>query len=149
MDAILTALTGDAKPVALVAGILGALLLCWPWIRRNLREISDTDAIRTASDALRKELGELLDKEQAKVATLTASLDEASTQMRSLREENGGLRAEMTALRREVRAMVRMCLSMRRAMQRAVESGDVSPLRLWLDLNPSDDDDDAPERPTA
>lgn len=147
MDAILTALTGDAKPIALIAGTLGALLLAWPWIRKNFREISDAEAIRVAGDALRKEMGELLDKEQAKVVTLTASLDEASTQMRGLREENGGLKAEMASLRREVRAMVRMCLSMRGAMQRAVDTGDVSPLRLWLELNPSADDE--PERPAA
>ena len=67
--------------------------------------------------------------------------------MRSLREENSGLKAAMTALRREVRAMVRMCLSMRRAMQRAVDTGDVAPLRLWLDLNPAEDEPDL--RPAA
>lgn len=123
------------------------MLLCWPWIRKNFREISDAEAIRVAGDALRKEMGELLDKEQAKVVTLTASLDEASTQMRGLREENGGLKAEMASLRREVRAMVRMCLSMRGAMQRAVDTGDVAPLRLWLELNPGAEDE--PERPAA
>ncbi|KQP33837.1 hypothetical protein ASF49_08190 [Methylobacterium sp. Leaf104] len=147
MDAILTTLVGDAKPLALIAGILGAVLLAWPWIRKNFREISDAEAIRVAGDALRKEMGELLDKEQAKVVTLTASLDEASTQMRGLREENGGLKADMASLRKEVRAMVRMCLSMRRAMQRAVDTGDCAPLRLWLDLNPGDEDEDM--RPAA
>ncbi|KQO49765.1 hypothetical protein [Methylobacterium sp. Leaf85] len=144
MDAILTTLMGDAKPIGIIAMLIVGVVFAFPWIRKGFREISDAEAIRVASDALRKELGELLDREQAKVVTLTASLDEASTQMRSLREENGGLRAEMAGLRREVRAMVRMCLSMRRAMQRAVDTGDVSPLRLWLDLNPSDDEDMRP-----
>ena len=149
MDALITGLIGDAKPVAIIAGILGAVLLAWPWIRKNFREISDAEAIRVAGDALRKEMGELLDKEQAKVVTLTASLDEASTQMRSLREENGGLKSDIASLRREVRAMVRMCLSMRKAMQRAVDTGDVAPLRLWLDLNPGDDEDADAVRPAA
>ena len=39
MDAILTTLVGDAKPLGIIAGILGALLLAWPWIRKNFREI--------------------------------------------------------------------------------------------------------------
>jgi hypothetical protein len=43
--------------------------------------------------------------------------------------------------------MVRMCMSMRRAMQRAVDTGDCAPLKLWLDLNPAEDDVDA--RPAA
>lgn len=149
MDTILSTMLGDAKPIVIIAGILAAVCMAYPWIRKNFREISDAEAIRVAGDALRKEMGELLDKEQAKVVTLTTALDEASTQMRGLREENGGLKAEMASLRREVRPMVRMCLSMRRAMQRAVESGDVSPLRLWLDLNPSDDEGDEPQRPAA
>lgn len=148
MDAIITAVLGDAKPLGIIACLLVVLAVAYPYIRKSFREISDAEAIRVAGDALRKEMGELLDKEQAKVVTLTASLDEASTQMRSLREENGGLRAEMTALRREVRAMIRMCMSMRAAMQRAVDTGDCSPLRLWLDLNPVEaDDNDA--RPAA
>lgn len=148
MDAILANLMGDAKPIGIIAMLIAGLVFAYPWIRKSFREISDAEAIRVAGDALRTEMGQLLDKEQAKVVTLTASLDEASTQMRSLREENGGLKAEMTALRREVRAMVRMCLSMRRAMQRAVDTGDVSPLRLWLDLNPSDEDE-VDARPAA
>lgn len=147
MEAILTAAIGDAKPLVLISGILAVIILLWPWIRKQFREISDAEAIRVAGDALRAEMGQLLDKEQAKVVTLTASLDEASTQMRGLRVENGGLQAEMTALRREVRAMVRMCLSMRRAMQRAVDTGDCAPLRLWLDLNPEESAE--PERPAA
>lgn len=143
MDAILTTLVGDAKPLAVIAGIL----LAWPWIRKNFREISDAEAIRVAGDALRKEMGELLDKEQARVATLTGALEEASTQVRALRGENGSLQADIASLRREVRAMVRMCMSMRRAMQRAVDTGDCAPLKLWLDLNPAEDDVDA--RPAA
>lgn len=71
MDAILTTLVGDPKPLS----ILGAILLAWPWIRKIFREISDAEAIRVAGDALRKEMGELLDKEQARVATLTGALD--------------------------------------------------------------------------
>ena len=148
MDAILAELLGDAKPIAVVAGILGSLALCYPWVRKQLREISDGDAIRTAADALRKELGELLDKEQARVATLTTALEEASSQVRRLRAENGSLQADIAALRRAVRAMVRMCLSMRGAMQRAVDTGDCSPLRLWLDLNPVEPEA-APDRPSA
>lgn len=130
MDAILTTLVGDAKPLAVIAGILGAILLAWPWIRKNFREISDAEAIRVAGDAVRKEMGELLDKEQARVATLTGALEEASTQVRALRGENGSLQADIASLHREVRAMVRMCMSMRRAMQRAVDTGDCAPLKL-------------------
>jgi hypothetical protein len=147
VDAILAELLGDAKPVAIVAGILGALALCYPWIRRQLREISDGDAIRTGADALRKELAELLDKEQARVATLTTALEEASTQVRGLRAENGTLQADIASLRREVRTMLRLAMSMRAAMQRAVDTGDCSPLRLWLDLNPVEAADDV--RPAA
>lgn len=147
MDAILTELMGDAKPIAIVGGILGALALCYPWIRRQLREISDGDAIRTAADALRKELGELLDKEQARVATLTTALEEASTQVRGLRAENGTLTADIASLRREVRTMLRLAMSMRAAMERAVATGDCGPLRLWLDLNPVEADDTV--RPAA
>ena len=147
MDAILTTLMGDAKPIGIIAMLVAGLVFAYPWIRRSFREISDAEAIRVASDALRKELGELLDREQAKVVTLTASLDEASSQVRALRDENGGLKADIASLRREVRAMVRMCMSMRAAMQRAVDTGDCSPLRLWLDLNPVEADDDA--RPAA
>lgn len=147
MDAILTTLMGDAKPIGIIAMLVAGLVFAYPWIRRSFREISDAEAIRVASDALRKELGELLDREQAKVVTLTASLDEASSQVRALRDENGGLKADIASLRREVRAMVRMCMSMRGAMQRAVDTGDCSPLRLWLDLNPVEADDDA--RPAA
>lgn len=147
MDAILTTLMGDAKPIGIVAMLVAGLVFAYPWIRRSFREISDAEAIRVASDALRKELGELLDREQAKVVTLTASLDEASSQVRALRDENGGLKADIASLRREVRAMVRMCMSMRAAMQRAVDTGDCSPLRLWLDLNPVDDEADARPSP--
>ncbi|BCM83728.1 hypothetical protein [Methylobacterium indicum] len=147
MDAVLTTLMGDAKPIGLVAMLVAGLVFAYPWIRKSFREISDAEAIRVASDALRKELGELLDKEQAKVATLTASLDEASTQVRALRDENGGLKADIASLRREVRAMLRMCTSMRSAMQRAVDTGDCSPLRLWLELNPAEEQVDA--RPAA
>ncbi|KQU17540.1 hypothetical protein ASG63_08495 [Methylobacterium sp. Leaf94] len=147
MDAILTAAVGDAKPIAVIAAVLALIALGWPWIRKALKDISNEDAIRIAGDALRKELGDLLDKEQARVATLTGALEEASTQVRALRGENGGLQAEMNALRREVRAMVRMCLSMRRAMQRAVATGDCAPLQLWLDLNPEEGAE--PERPAA
>jgi hypothetical protein len=79
VDAIITTLVGDAKPLAVIAGILGAILLAWPWIQKNFREISDAEAIRVAGDTLRKEMGELLDKEQARVATLTGALEKAST----------------------------------------------------------------------
>jgi len=92
-------------------------------------------------------MGELLDKEQARVATLTGALEEASTQVRALRGENGSLQADIASLRKEVRGMLRMCMSMRRAMQRAVDTGDCAPLRLWLDLNPAEDEADA--RPAA
>lgn len=148
MDAILTNLMGDAKPIGIIATLIAGLVFAYPWIRKSFREISDAEAIRVAGDALREEMGELLDKEQARVVTLTGALEEASTQVRALRGENGSLQADIASLRREVRAMVRMCLSMRRAMQRAVDTGDVSPLRLWLDLNPSDEDE-ADARPAA
>ncbi len=144
MDAVLTTLMGDAKPIGIVAMLIAGLIFAYPWIRKSFREISDAEAIRVAGDALRKEMGELLDKEQARVATLTGALEEASTQVRSLREENGGLKNDIASLRREVRAMLRMCTSMRAAMQRAVDTGDCSPLRLWLELNPVDTDDVRP-----
>ncbi len=147
MDAILTSLMGDAKPIGIIAMLIAGLVFAYPWIRKSFREISDAEAIRVAGDALRKEMGELLDKEQARVVTLTGALEEASTQVRALRGENGSLQADIASLRREVRAMVRMCLSMRRAMQRAVDTGDCAPLKLWLDLNPAEDDVDA--RPAA
>lgn len=148
MDAILTTLMGDAKPIGIVAMLIAGLVFAYPWIRKSFREISDAEAIRVAGDALRREMGELLDKEQARVVTLTGALEEASTQVRALRGENGTLQADIASLRREVRAMVRMCLSMRKAMQRAVDTGDCSPLRLWLDLNPADDEPE-PVRPAA
>lgn len=147
MDTIITAVLGNAKPLGINACLLVGLAVAYSYIRKSFREISDAEAIHVAGDALRKETGELLDKEQAKVVTLTASLDKASTQVRSLREENGGLRAELTALRREVRAMILMCMSMRAAIQRAFDTGDCSPLRHRLDLNPVEADDDA--RPAA
>jgi hypothetical protein len=147
VDAILTSLMGDAKPIGIIAMLIAGLVFAYPWIRKSFREISDAEAIRVAGDALRKEMGELLDKEQARVVTLTGALEEASTQVRALRGENGSLQADIASLRREVRAMVRMCLSMRRAMQRAVDTGDCAPLKLWLDLNPAEDDVDA--RPAA
>jgi hypothetical protein len=147
VDQILTALMGDAKPIGIIAMLIAGLIFAYPWIRKSFREISDADAIRVAGDALRKEMGELLDKEQARVVTLTGALEEASTQVRALRGENGTLQADIASLRREVRAMVRMCLSMRRAMQRAVDTGDCARLRLWLDLNPAEDEPDL--RPAA
>ncbi|MRI56560.1 hypothetical protein D8770_21740 [Methylobacterium sp. DB1607] len=144
MDAILTAVLGDAKPIGIIACLLVGLACAYPWIRKGFREISDAEAIRVAGDALRKEMGELLDKEQARVVTLTGALEEASTQVRALRGENGTLQADIASLRREVRSMLRMCLSMRAAMQRAVDTGDCAPLRLWLDLNPVEADEARP-----
>ncbi|SFU93366.1 hypothetical protein SAMN02799631_03236 [Methylobacterium sp. 174MFSha1.1] len=144
MDAFITKILGEAGPLGIVACLLVGLACAYPFIRKNLREASDDTAIRTAADALRKELGELLDKEQARVATLTGALEEASTQVRALRGENGSLQADIASLRREVRSMLRMCMSMRAAMQRAVDTGDCAPLRLWLDLNPIEADEARP-----
>lgn len=144
MDAVLTTLMGDAKPIGIVAMLIAGLVFAYPWIRKSFREISDAEAIRVAGDALRKEMGELLDKEQARVVTLTGALEEASSQVRSLREENGGLKNDIASLRREVRSMLRMCGAMRTAMQRAVDTGDCSGLRLWLEINPVETDDVRP-----
>lgn len=144
MDAVISKILGEAGILGIVACLLVRLICAYPFIRKNFREISDAEAIRVAGDALRKEMGELLDKEQARVVTLTGALEEASSQVRSLREENGGLKNDIASLRREVRSMLRMCNAMRAAMQRAVDTGDCASLRIWLDLNPVEIDDVRP-----
>ncbi len=66
VDAIITRRPRDAKPLGIIACLLVGLAVAYPYIQKSFREISDAEAIRVAGDALRKEMGELLDKEQAR-----------------------------------------------------------------------------------
>lgn len=126
--------------VVVVLGFLGA-----PYIRKIARENAAVDdaqaAIRQAGDEIRKELGAMLDKEQARVESLANALDAARVEVGRMRGENADLRADMGRLRSEVRTLFRTVKAMRMAMQRAVDSADVLPLRIWLDLNPAGDEE--------
>ncbi len=141
--AALGALAGSHPAIFLVV-VLVAAVVAAPYVRKLAREGAAVDdaqaAIRAAGDEIRKELGAMLDKEQLRVEALAVSLDAARVEVGKLHGENIALHSDMLRLRGEMKTLYRTARAMRLAMQKAVTDNDVLPLKIWLDLNPDDDE---------
>ena len=151
MGEFFTALAGLAgtHPLIFLIVVLVLALVAAPYLRKLAREngivADEGEAIRKAGDQIRAELGSMLDKEQLRVEALAVSLDSARIEVGRMHGENAILRADMSALRAEMKSLFRTARAMRMAMKRALADNDVLPLKIWLDLNPDDEDPVTPE----
>lgn len=146
MGEFFTALAGLAgtHPVIFLFVVVIGAMVATPFIRKWMRENAANDdegkAIREAGEAIREELKGMLDKEQVRVEGLASALDAARLDVSRMHAENIELRADMSRLRSEMRSLFRTARAMRMAMQRAITDNDVLPLKIWLDLNPDEEE---------
>ena len=153
MDSLFAALAGLAasNPLIFLAIVAIAGIYLFPvakgWIKKNASVEDESEQIRKAGESIRAELTGMLDKEQTRVEALAKSLDDARVDVSRMHAENIELRADMSRLRTEMKSLFRTARAMRIAMKKAITDNDVLPLKIWLDLNPDDEEEGGGTKP--